>query len=404
MTQTATGTETRPLPAGWKWVKLGDVCSYISGNAWKSSGYSNGPNGLPIIRIQNLDAPINSNYVFWLDTYDSRYLIHSGDLLLSLSGSFKAVRWSGPNALLNQRILKLTPKTDVTDEWLLTSISNALEQISLLGKHSIINNVSVRDLQAFEIPLPPLEEQKRIAAILNEQIAAVETAKKAAEERLAAAKALPAAYLREVFEGEEYETWVEYSLDEIMEFKNGVNFAGDKKGQGLLTIDVLNMYSENIYPNYDGLYRVDIAPPKEYYLNAGDVLFVRSSVKKEGVGWASLFDGFDEPITYCGFIIRGRLKNESISPEFIVHQLRSYQVRQEIIQSSGTSAITNISQQKLKAITLRIPQQEQQIEIVARLGDKLAGVSLAEKSIQQELETIEAMPAALLRKAFSGEL
>ena len=38
------------------------------------------------------------------------------------------------------------------------------------------------------------------------------------------------------------------------------------------------------------------------------------------------------------------------------------------------------------------------------LDDKLAGVKLAEASIQQELDTIEAMPAALLRKAFSGNI
>ena len=57
-------------------------------------------------------------------------------------------------------------------------------------------------LLSLELPLPPLPEQKRIAAILNEQMAAVERARKAAEEEMAAINALPAALLRRAFAGE----------------------------------------------------------------------------------------------------------------------------------------------------------------------------------------------------------
>jgi type I restriction enzyme S subunit len=46
-------------------------------------------------------------------------------------------------------------------------------------------------------------------------------------------------------------------------------------------------------------------------LNTGDILFVRSSLKREGIGWASLFDGSPEPVTFCGFIIRARLKSSA---------------------------------------------------------------------------------------------
>ncbi len=57
-------------------------------------------------------------------------------------------------------------------------------------------------LLGLKIPLPPLPERKRIAAILNEQMAAVERARKAAEEELAAINALPSALLRRAFAGE----------------------------------------------------------------------------------------------------------------------------------------------------------------------------------------------------------
>ena len=58
----------------------------------------------------------------------------------------------------------------------------------------------------------------------------------------------------------------------------------------------------------------------------------------------------------------------------------------------------------LKRIMFPLPPLEEQMRIASELDDKIAGVKLAEASIQQELDTIEAMPAALLRKAFSGKL
>jgi len=57
-------------------------------------------------------------------------------------------------------------------------------------------------LKSLDLPLPPLNEQKRIAAILKEQMAAVDKARKAAEEELKTINALPAAILRKAFNGE----------------------------------------------------------------------------------------------------------------------------------------------------------------------------------------------------------
>lgn len=82
--------------------------------------------------------------------------------------------------------------------------------------------------------------------------------------------------------------WIE--LEEISDFKNGINFKKEQKGgQGILTVDVLNMYSQGITVILDKLYRVDIRVDQERILKYGDILFVRSSVKREGVGWAALF-------------------------------------------------------------------------------------------------------------------
>ncbi|MFO5494166.1 MAG: restriction endonuclease subunit S, partial [Cuspidothrix sp.] len=87
---------------------------------------------------------------------------------------------------------------------------------------STFPNLPGEKLERFEIPLPPLAEQKRIAAILNEQMEAVEKARKATEAQLEAAKELPAAYLRAVFVNLELQQCKKRKLGEVCELVGGM--------------------------------------------------------------------------------------------------------------------------------------------------------------------------------------
>jgi len=92
--------------------------------------------------------------------------------------------------------------------------------------------------------------------------------------------------------------WKLESLANSADFKNGINFTREEKGDvGFLTIDVLNMYTNDISVNLSNLYRVNKKIDENYFLKYGDVLFVRSSLKREGVGWASMFKETKEKVT-----------------------------------------------------------------------------------------------------------
>ena len=148
-------------------VPLGELCEIFSGFAWSASNFNQDKRGVPIIRIQNVDAVLGNDFVYWDEPYDERFVIRQGDLLLTLSGSFRIESWSGPNALLNQRIVKLTPSPKLDRGWLLHVLRTRLGQIERLGKHALVNNVSLRDIRNLAIPMPPLAEQRRIAEVLD---------------------------------------------------------------------------------------------------------------------------------------------------------------------------------------------------------------------------------------------
>jgi len=165
-------------------------------------------------------------------------------------------------------------------------------------------------------------------------------------------------------------------LGEICEFKNGINFTKAEKGNsGILTVDVKNMYSLGVHVNYDNLYRVNKKIDERYHLKEKDLLIVRSSLKVEGVGWVALAEKLTEPTTFCGFIIRLRVKSHEVDPVFLTYYLRSESGRANLISSSGKNLITNISQEMLSPITIPLPplpEQRQIAGILTRCDETIA--------------------------------
>ncbi len=150
-------------------AKISEIADVEAGFAWKSELFSANPeDGLPIIRIQNLGGNENAKDVFYKGKYEDRYIVNSDDLLVSLSGSFKILRWHGPKALLNQRIVRIIPKKErVTKDYLYYYISSKISDIQRKAQGVAVANASMGAVRNMQILLLPLSEQKRIVEILE---------------------------------------------------------------------------------------------------------------------------------------------------------------------------------------------------------------------------------------------
>jgi restriction endonuclease S subunit len=112
MDEKTTMTTKTTLPAGWRWVKLGEICSILNGYAFDSGKFSSG--GTPLIRIRDLKT--NSPSVFFSDKFSKTYLVEPGSLLVGMDGEFQCHRWAGPVSLLNQRVCRLVPNQELLDK------------------------------------------------------------------------------------------------------------------------------------------------------------------------------------------------------------------------------------------------------------------------------------------------
>jgi len=183
-------------------VTLDEATILISGLAWPSGGFSQLPIGLPVIRIQNLGDSPSPSLVYWSGSYDERFTVQQGDLLLSLSGSFKAEYWKGPKALLNQRIVKCEPRRSYDKCFLFHVLQNLLAHIISQTTQTSVKNVSMKVIRKLPFPALPLTEQRRVAAYLDDLQAKVDGLKKLQSETAAELDTLMPSILSKAFRGE----------------------------------------------------------------------------------------------------------------------------------------------------------------------------------------------------------
>ena len=159
------------------------------------------------------------------------------------------------------------------------------------------------------------------------------------------------------------------------------------------------MYGKSYTINTSKLYRVNKTFNEEYILKTGDLLFVRSSLKLEGVGWTSMFVEQDEPITFCGFIIRSRIIDKEMYSPFLTYYFRTEQARNSLISGSGKVAITNINQGVLNEIRVAKPSLSEQKEIIRQ-------ILLVESKIdnhERRKQTLTALFKTLLYELMTGK-
>ena len=159
------------------------------------------------------------------------------------------------------------------------------------------------------------------------------------------------------------EDWEQRKLEELGSLKNGMNFSKEAMGIGFPFVNLQNIFGKNVIDVTNlGKAMASDSQLKDYNLLNGDVLFVRSSVKLEGVGEAALVPQNLENTTYSGFIIRFR-DEYGLDNNFKRFLFGIEFVRNQIMAQATNSANKNISQTVLENLCLKIPKKSEQEKI-----------------------------------------
>lgn len=162
--------------------------------------------------------------------------------------------------------------------------------------------------------------------------------------------------------------WERVNLGDIAEFKNGLNFSNDQYGKGVKYISVAD------FKDYFSAKTENLAELKEgfinpsYYLQAGDILFVRSNGNKELVGRNLFIQDSTEPITFSGFCIRARFTKDDILPKFYAYLFKSKFFRNTLSANAGGTNINNLNQGLLSNLNIPKPPLATQHRITSILS------------------------------------
>lgn len=303
-------------------------------------------------------------------------------------------------------IFPIKPSPELSREFLLYwFLSNETkERINATCTGARMPRADMNEVLEFEIPVPPLPEQERIVGILDEAFEGIAKAKALAEANLQNARALFQSHLQSVF-SQKGEGWVEKRLGEVADFKNGLNFTSQSKGQSLRMVGVGDFQDLSVVP-IDDLKSVTIDGnlSKDYLIRRDDILTVRSNGSRDLVGRCMLVPETDEKISFSGFIIRLRFDTREIHPRFMLHFMKSSSTRERLTREGGGANISNINQAKLSGLPIYFPSMKEQDRIVHDLDQLLAETLRLESLYQNKLDALDELKKSLLHQAFSGNL
>ena len=388
---------------GWMQVKLEDVCEIILSQSPPSSTYRKRPDGLPFFQGKADFGDVSPTPTTWC--VKPHKIAEVGDILISVRAPVGPTNIANTRCCIGRGLAALRCRDSINRDFLLAGLKLYESAISRMGSGSTFKAITGKQLKALIIPLPPLSEQKRIAAILNDHMADIVRARAAAEAQLEAAEALSTAYLREIFESKEAQKWSCPQLKEIA----GIN---PRRPRDLRRADETPTTFVPM-PSVDGTSGT-ISNPLEKpfgkvrkgytYFEKNDVLFAKITPCMQNgkhVIARNLIDGIGFGTTEFHVIRPG----DEVIPEWIHLYIR----QPSILNAAATHFTGSVGQQRvpsyfLETLAIPLPSLSEQKRIAAILNDRMAGIARACNAVREKLEAINHLPSAILRKAFNGEL
>ena len=301
----------------------------------------------------------------------------------------------------NQGCRALVPGPKLDHVFLYYFLLHSRELLNDLGTGTTFKELSATSLKTVQIPLPPLEEQKRIVAVLDQAFAALDRARALAEANLADAEELFDGWLTAVF----HEHPAEWSSSKLRDLCHQitVGFVGPMADR-YSSEGTPFLRSQNVRP-----FRIDLADVKfigdafraelkKSELRPGDVAIVRTGYP----GTAAVIPD-DLPLANCADLVIARPK-QVLHPEFLAMFLNSSFGKKMVSEKSVGAAQKHFNVGAAKEVDFAYPTLEEQRAIVSQMKAMRGYSTRLRDQCQAKIDELQRLRQALLQQAFAGEL
>ncbi len=391
-----------PLPPGWRWVRLGELCQIIMGQSPPSLTYNTRQQGLPFFQGKADFRELYPEPRIWCSS--PQKLSELGDVLISVRAPVGPTNLANELCCIGRGLAALRPSDGLERMWLLYYLRSVGSELEGLGKGTAFAAITKRQLAELPIPLPPLDEQRRIVAKVEALMERVREAKHLRAEAEADTDTILHAAIADVFSDILPDRMP--LLDVLSEKpRNGWSPRCDNAPDGTPVLKLGAVLNFRFNPSAIKRTRLPVNSTAHYWLTKGDILISRSNTP-ELVGHAAVFSGEPYPCIYPDLLMRIRVELSKADPQFIIYWLQGAEARKYIHAHAmgASSTMKKITQSDVCALPFPAIGVSDQHHIVSYLDSvqaKVTALKQAQEATDAELHRLE---QAILDRAFRGEL
>lgn len=342
---------------------------------------------------------IDSSATKWIPENATLIVVRSGILARTVP-----ICLAGCDLTVNQDLKALIPGKTVHPRYLMLFLkSREADLLASVTNSATVHRLSTATLKSLEIALPPLDEQKRIVAVLDQAFAALDRARANAEANLSDAQELFGAALRSVVTRLSHRQQKKQRLGSIVtRLTNG--YVGPTRN---IYVDegvpyLLARHVRNNALAFDGRTYISAVfneKHKKSKLKAGDVLLVQSG----HIGHSAVVPEEHAGHNCHAMIVISPI-NEVVSGSYLSMMFNT-PVMQGTFQNIRTgSTVPHLTCKMVKELMIDVPPRDAQDEIMAQADRLRAQMSVATKRYDADLSDIAALRQSILQKAFAGQL
>jgi type I restriction enzyme, S subunit len=345
----------------------------------------------------------------------AHFLLDEGDLVIASSGiSFDEdglLRTRGAFVerahlplCLNTSTIRFKPKEGQSDLNFLRHWLNGLEfrtQITKLVTGSAQQNFGPTHLKALSISIPQLEEQRRIAAILDQ----AETLRTQRRQALAHLDTLTQSLFLNMF-GDPLDMpmrWAWVRMSELFETSPifGTMIPGDADGGSWLCLRVANIQDWQLTLEDKKYVDLPESAVKRHSVKAGDLLMARAIASQDHLGKCIVAQPGDEQWAFDSHLMRLRFRADRALPDFIRQMLRTPGGRKLFLKASRKSSVQyNINTKEISALEIPVPP----LPLQQTFATRIQAIEALKATHRTALAQLDALFASLQQRAFAGAL
>ena len=282
-------------------------------------------------------------------------------------------------------------------------------------------NIQYSDFANSLIPVPPINQQQRIADYLDRKCSQIDSIIAWQQEVIEKLKAYKLSVITETvtkglspdvpmkdsgidFIGSIPETWRICRLRNIGTLQNGISKGGEFFGHGFPFVSYGDVYRNFSLPvQVAGLIDSSDEERRNYSVESGDIFFTRTSETIEEVGFSSVCEETIPDATFAGFLIRVRPFTDDLVPKFAKYYFRSNHHRYYLVKQMNLVTRASLGQDLLKSMPVLVPPKDEQISIAAYLDKKCGAIESSIEYKQRVIERLTAYKKSLIYEVVTGK-